>query len=286
MTSNVVNGYRRSPGARKMVRRNIKLVTEYDGTNYQGWQRQKSAPTIQGAIENAISYMTKEKIHVIAAGRTDSGVHALNQVVNFNTHSKIPPKAFVMGLNSLLSPDIVVKEACDVSLDFHACYSCKSKTYDYYILNREAPSAIYRNYSWFIPKILQLEPMKRCLELIVGRHNFSSFKAVGGSTRDSIREIYNASLKKEGDHICISIEADGFLRHMVRNIVGTLVDVGRAKKSPAEFMAILDSQNRTIAGLTAPPQGLFLREVKYGDLGLHSSDLPGDGRMLFPELIR
>lgn len=269
-----------------MVRRNIKLITEYDGTNYQGWQRQKNVPTIQGNIEDAISYMMKEKIRVIAAGRTDSGVHALNQVVNFNTHSNIPPEAFVMGINSLLPPDIVVKEACGVPLDFHARYSCKSKTYDYYILNRKVPSAVYRNYSWFIPEILQLGPMKRCLELIVGRHNFSSFKAAGGSIKDSIREIYNASLKKGGDFVCISIEANGFLRHMARNIVGTLVDVGRAKKSPAEFVAILDSQDRTLAGLTAPPQGLFLREVKYGDLGLHSSRTLEDGRMPFIDCIR
>jgi len=262
------NGYKRIvfltlEGHGTMEKRNIKLIIEYDGTNYQGWQRQKNVPTIQKAIEDAISYMTHEKIKVIAAGRTDSGVHALNQVANFRTHSKIPVGGFVKGLNSLLPPDIVIKDASDVPMGFHARYSCKAKTYDYYIVNGTTPSAIHRNYSWFVPQILRLAPMRRCLKFIIGKHDFSSFQAAGSSIKDSIREIYDAKLKKQNDLICLSIEADGFLRHMVRNIVGTLVDVGTGKKSPSDFAAILASKNRALAGVTAPPQGLFLREVRY-----------------------
>lgn len=246
-----------------MEKRNIKLTIEYDGTSYQGWQRQKNVPTIQKAIEDAISYMTHEKIKVIAAGRTDSGVHALNQVANFHTHSKIPVDGFVKGLNSLLPPDIVIKDASSVPMDFHARYNCRTKTYDYYILNQTTPSAIHRNYSWFVPQILRLAPMRRCLKLIIGKHDFSSFQAAGSSTKDSIREVYGANLKKQNDLICLSIEANGFLRHMVRNIVGTLVDVGTGKKSPSDFTAILASKNRALAGATAPSQGLFLGEVRY-----------------------
>lgn len=244
-------------------KRNIKLIIEYDGTNYQGWQRQKNAPTIRKAIEDAISHMTHEKVEVIAAGRTDSGVHALNQVANFHTHSKIPVEGFVKGLNSLLPPDVVIKGASNVPMDFHARYNCKAKTYDYYILNRATPSAIHRNYSWFVPQILQLAPMRRCLKLVIGKHDFSSFQATGSSTKDSLREVYGAYLRKQNDLICLSIEANGFLRHMVRNVVGTLVDVGTGKKAPSDFVVILASKNRALGGATAPPQGLFLREVRY-----------------------
>jgi tRNA pseudouridine38-40 synthase len=242
---------------------NIKLVIEYDGTNYQGWQRQKNAPSIQDVMEKAMEKITQEKVKVIGAGRTDSGVHALNQVAHLHTHSKISTRGFVRGLNSLLPPDIVVKEASDVPIDFHARYSCKSKTYTYHILNRIVPSAIQRNYTWFVPQALHLDPMRRCLDLIVGRRDFKSFQAAGSSVKDSVREVYAISLNKKDDAICVCIEADGFLRHMVRNIVGTLVDVGKSRISLSDFNTVLDSRNRALAGITAPPQGLFLKEVKY-----------------------
>lgn len=244
--------------------RNIKLLIEYDGTNYHGWQVQPNGLTIQEVIEKKIEIMTRQRVRLIASGRTDAGVHALGQVANFQTSSPIPVEGFLRGLNSLLPPDIVIKSAGEVEPEFHAQYGVKRKTYRYLILNRELPSAIYRNYAWHIPLPLDVSAMENAVRILLGKKDFSSFRAADPDLTDPVREVFQARWSmKEENFLCFTIEGDGFLKHMVRNMVGTLIEVGKGKISGEEFKRILEARDRRQAGITAPPQGLFLVEVKY-----------------------
>ncbi|OGP54447.1 MAG: tRNA pseudouridine(38-40) synthase TruA [Deltaproteobacteria bacterium RBG_13_52_11] len=244
--------------------RNIKLTIEYDGTAYHGWQIQPGLKTIQGVIRERISQITQEKINLLGAGRTDAGVHALGQVANFHTESTIDLIALQRGLNSLLAPDIVIKGVDEVEEGFHARFSARSKVYEYHILNQPYPSAIGRNYAWFIPHEIDLTSMQKCGRLLIGSHDFSSFRASGDESRHSIREVIRLEIEQRGGHlIVVAIEANAFLREMVRSIVGTLVAVGRGKTSVEEFEEIFQARDRRKAGMTAPAHGLFLAEVKY-----------------------
>jgi tRNA pseudouridine38-40 synthase len=244
--------------------RNIKLVIEYDGTNYHGWQVQPNGLTIQEVIEEKIQTMTRERARLTGSGRTDAGVHALGQVANFRTASTIPVEGFHRGLNSLLPPDIVIQCAEEVDFQFHAQYGAKRKTYRYVILRREFPSALFRNYSWRVPVALDIRAMEEASRLLLGKQDFTSFQGADADTEDPVREVFQTEWsKKKSDLLHFTIEADGFLKHMVRNIVGTLVDVGKGRTSPEEFRRILAARDRRQAGMTAPPQGLFLVEVKY-----------------------
>ncbi len=244
--------------------RNIKLIIEYDGTNYQGWQVQAKGATIQGIIEEKLSTITEERIHLAGSGRTDSGVHALAQVANFKTKSQLDVRSIQKALNSLLPPDIVIQRAEEVEDDFHARKAAMGKVYEYRILNRELRSAFHHGYAWHIPQKLDLEEMRKATRILIGEHDFSSFRSVGTPTRTAIREINRAEWKKDRDGLIrFEIEANGFLKQMVRAIVGTLVEVGRGKIDSGEFQKILDSKDRKMAGPTAPAHGLFLKEVKY-----------------------
>ena len=244
--------------------RNIRLVIEYDGGAYCGWQRQENGITIQQVLEECIGRMTGEEIRVIASGRTDAGVHALNQVAHFRTVSRLGERNLLMGINSLLPADIVVREVCDVPLSFHARYDALSKVYLYRICNRPVRSALERNTAWFIWEPLDLAKIAEALPVFEGTHDFSSFCSTHTDSTDRIRTILAISAEKDtSGMIHISVEADGFLRYMVRTIVGALVDIGRGKCSPKEMAEILALKDRRRAGLTAPPQGLFLKEVKY-----------------------
>ena len=201
---------------------------------------------------------------LIGSGRTDAGVHADCQVANFKTKSKIGERNLLMGANSLLPVDIVVKDLVEVVEGFHARYDVKSKIYLYQIFNNLYPSALYRNYSWFVNSPLDVDLIREAARQLIGTHDFSSFCAANSDTVNHIRKIMDVSVRqKEGGMIKFFIEADGFLRHMVRNIVGTLVDVGRGKLSPSGFLDIVEAKDRNMAGVTAPPQGLFLIKVKY-----------------------
>mgnify|MGYP001172515771 CR=1 FL=1 len=245
---------------------NIKLTIEYDGTAYHGWQRQKNARTVQETIESAIAVMVKEPVRLIGSGRTDAGVHALGQVANFNCQADIPPEAFVAGLNSLLPDDIVIRSCEVVNDQFHSQYDAKLKTYQYRILNRPIPSAICRQYAWFIPRPLNLEAMRQAAEYLIGTHDFSAFEAAGSPRSHSHRTVHDARVfAKPTDIICFEITANGFLRFMVRNIVGTLAEVGTEKISPDGFKQILATKNRDFASATAPPHGLFLVRVDYAE---------------------
>jgi tRNA pseudouridine38-40 synthase len=247
-----------------VIEKNIKLTLAYDGTRYHGWQLQRNSVTLQGIIEDKIRIMVGEPVRIIASGRTDARVHALNQVCNFITRSRLGPETLKRGLNSLLPEDIFVRDADSVSLEFHARYSAKSKTYEYRILNRREPDLFRRNYLWHIPTSLDREEMERCLSLLVGRHDFSSFRSSGSGNIDPLRTVMRSELRGPEDGVLrLTIEADGFLRHMVRNVVGTVAEVGLGRKDFAEFKEIFRSKDRRLAGIKAPPQGLFLMDVRY-----------------------
>ena len=248
------------------MEKKFKLVIEYDGTAYHGWQRQKSDRSIQAEIEKALTVMTRQAITLSASGRTDAGVHALGQVAHFACETAIEPADFRRGLNSLLPDDIVIKTCKSVPDAFHARYDAKRKTYRYRILNRAVPTAVDRRYVWHLRKELQIEAMRAVVRHLVGRHDFKAFEGTGSPRTSTVRTILRADLKKETDgYLIFEIEGDGFLRYMVRNIVGTLVEVGRGKITPEGFRAVLESKDREQAGATAPPQGLFLVAVDYKD---------------------
>jgi tRNA pseudouridine38-40 synthase len=244
---------------------NFKLTIEYDGTLYHGWQRQSSIRTIQGTIEAALQTMTGQSVTLLGSGRTDAGVHATGQVANFCLETRLTPDVFARGLNSLLPPDIVIKDCAAVHEAFHARYAARSKVYDYRILNRPTPAALFRQYAWHIRLPLNLEAMRTAMLCLKGQHNFSAFESTGSPRSHAVRTVTGVNLTGSDEDGCVvfSIEADGFLRHMVRNIVGTLVDVGLEKTSPGAFEDIMISEDRKQAGIRAPAHGLFLREVKY-----------------------
>jgi tRNA pseudouridine38-40 synthase len=245
-------------------KKNIKLILGYDGTCYHGWQRQKNGVSIQAVVEEKIQVMVGEPVKLIASGRTDAGVHAVSQVCNFITGSNIGAEAIKKGLNSLLPNDIHVKEAETVPLEFHARYNAKSKIYEYRVLNREEPDVFRRNYLWHIRMLMDTEEMAKCLSLLKGRHDFSSFRSSGSGNIDPVRTVMGAELYGPEDGLLrFVLEADGFLRHMARNIMGTLVEVGLGKTNFGRFIEILESKDRRLAGLKAPAQGLFLIEVRY-----------------------
>ncbi|RJR18568.1 MAG: tRNA pseudouridine(38-40) synthase TruA [Desulfobacteraceae bacterium] len=247
-----------------MEQKNIKLILAYDGANYEGWQYQPGRPTIQGTIEERLSKILGEPIRIIASGRTDAGVHALNQVANFKCSTRLETLSIMRGLNSLLPRDILVKSVECVSADFHARYSARSKVYEYRILNRQEPDIFLRAFQWHIRNPLDRSVMADCLEIIRGIHDFSSFRSSGSGNINPVRNLLAAELIEKGDgKLILRFEADGFLRHMVRNIVGTLVEAAQGKLMPERFGEILEGRDRTLAGPNAPPHGLFLVEVKY-----------------------
>ena len=244
--------------------KNFKIVIEYDGTRYHGWQRQKEDATIQGEIEKALSIMAAKHIVLNGSGRTDAGVHALGQTANFLCDTDLTPGVFQRGLNSLLPDDIVIRGCGQVDDTFHARYNVKSKIYHYKIFNRPVPAAINRLYVWSIRKQLDTEAMKSAASHIIGHHDFKAFEGAGSPRTTTTRHVMAADLVEADNRLLtFRIEADGFLRFMVRNIVGTLVDVGLGKTLPAEFKQIQKSRDRTRAGATAPARGLCLMEVRY-----------------------
>ena len=247
--------------------RNILLKIEYDGTNYAGWQYQKNAKSIQEAIEAALKRITGRKARLISCGRTDAGVHALGHVANFKTTSTISLRNIRRGLNSVLPKDIVIKEAGEAPLKFNSQLDAKSKLYVYTILNRPTPTAISRDYVRHIPYELDLNLMKREARCLIGKHDFKSFQAADaewrGYLRSSVRTIKKLEVRKKGDLIKIEVEGDGFLYKMVRNIAGTLIEIGRGRFKPRSMKKILKAKDRKLAGPTAPAKGLCLVEVKY-----------------------
>ena len=244
--------------------RNIKLVIEYDGKEFNGWQKQPTKLNIQGEIERAIKQITGEEVDLTASGRTDAGVHALGQVANFKTNSNIPIEKIPIALNSNLKKSIVIKSAEEVEERFHSRLNCKRKTYRYIINNSKYGTAIYRNLETHIPMKLDIQKMQEAVKYFEGEHDFKAFKASGTSSKSSVRTIYKAEVMETGnERIYIELTGNGFLYNMVRIISGTLVEVGLGKIEPNEIKTIIDSQKRENAGKTLPPQGLYLIKVEY-----------------------
>ena len=244
--------------------RNIRLLIEYDGTNYQGWQVQPKGPTIQGILEEKLGLLTGRPVQLFGSGRTDSGVHALGQVAHFKTQSRMDIHTIQRALNSLLPPDIVIQKVEEVDEGFHARKHSKSKIYEYRILNRNLRSAFHRGYVWHIPQKLNLAEIRKATQSLVGEHDFSAFCTVGSPTRTTVRRVIRAEWRRGRDGLLrFEIEANGFLKQMVRSIIGTLVEIGKGKMKAVEIRMILNSKDRKEAGPTAPAQGLFLKKVKY-----------------------
>jgi len=252
--------------------RNLKLVIAFDGAAYSGWQRQPDAPTIQGVLEEKIAIMTGASSTVWGAGRTDAGVHALGMTANFLTHATIPCASFMKGLNSLLPTDIRVLDISEVGAEFHACHSAVGKTYFYNMIHGREALPSERLYNSAFRGQFALDTMRACLESIIGEHDFSSFEAVGSRDlsrpggRGAVRRIFSAELQEDlhcPGRVLFTITGDGFLRHMVRNIVGTLAHVGQGKRTVDDFQTVVAARDRKIAGPTAPACGLFLEKVHY-----------------------
>jgi len=250
--------------------RNIKIEIEYDGTNYHGWQIQQKEPdeigrekTIQGVIERILGGILQEEIRLIGAGRTDAGVHAFGQVANFKTKSKMPMAVIQRALNALLPKDIIIVDIEEAKADFNARYNAKTKAYRYEILNRAYGSVFDRLYQHYVPYKLDVRLMSREARGLLGRYDFKSFQASDKRERNSIRNIRRISVKKDGPLVIIEVEANGFLYNMVRNIVGTLIEIGRGKFPPGSMRRIKLAKDRTLAGPTAPAKGLSLVRVRY-----------------------
>jgi pseudouridylate synthase I len=245
------------------VERNIKLTVAYDGTNYHGFQRQKNAVTIQHILEEKLAKFFGHPLKLIGAGRTDAGVHAHGQVVNFLTHGTIPCERIPLAAKSALPADIVVLSAEEVPLDFHARKSAQSKIYVYRIYQNRLPNPFYRNYTWHITEPLDVKAITNAAQAIIGTHDFSAFRAAGGAAISPVRTILEARCRMEGQVLELTFWGTGFLYHMVRNLVGTLLDVGMGRLDKAGFIRILVGRDRNKAGITAPPQGLYLQQVMY-----------------------
>ena len=244
--------------------RNIKLTIEYDGKDFNGWQKQPNKLNIQGEIERAIKQITGEEVDLTASGRTDAGVHALGQVANFKTNSNIPIEKIPIALNSNLKKSIVIKSAEEVEERFHSRLNCKRKTYRYIINNSKYGTAIYRNLETHIPMKLDIQKMQEAVKYFEGEHDFKAFKASGTSSKSSVRTIYKTEVIDAGnERIYIELTGNGFLYNMVRIIAGTLVEVGLGKIEPNEIKTIIESKKRENAGKTLPPQGLYLVNVEY-----------------------
>ena len=254
--------------------RNIRLTIQYDGTDYSGWQVQQNGTTIQGLLENAATTVTGGNIRITGAGRTDAGVHAFDQVAVFKTSSKLEPDVMRNALNAHLPLDIRVIFAEEVSDDFHPRYNAGNKTYSYLISGTGPYSIFLRRYSWQMAWQLDCASMKKAAKHLTGKHDFSSFQAAGCSARHPEREIIHIEIDEltsmgfmgftlDAPLIKISIKANAFLRHMARNLVGTLVEVGKGKLPPDDIAEILELKDRNKAGPTAPACGLFLEKINY-----------------------
>ncbi len=255
-----------------MMNQNFKIIIEYDGGKFFGWQRQKDQITIQEEIEIALSKILNQTINIYGSGRTDAGVHAFGQVANFHADTAINPLKIKQAVNSLIKLPIVIRDCTIVDEKFHARYNALSKEYHYFILNRQDPCAIKREYQWHIKSLLDIKIMNQCCEIITGINDFKSFENTGSPRSSTSREVFFAKIhspennrpnNRPNNRLVFKICANGFLRYMVRNLIGTIVLAGTHKITPDGFKKILEAKNRAKAGATAPPHGLFLKKVNY-----------------------
>ena len=245
--------------------RRIKLIVAYDGTEYSGWQIQPEAQTIEMCLDKAIHELTGENVHVTGASRTDAGVHAYGNVAVFDTESTIPGDRFTFALNRFLPDSIVIQDSWEVSVDFHPRHCNTRKTYEYRILNTAVPLPQKRNFTWHVTGSIDIDKMREAAAYIVGEHDFKSFCCVRTQAESTVRTIYSLEVLQEGSEIIIRIKGNGFLYNMVRIITGTLIQVGKGRFKPEYVKQMLEAKDRTVAGQTAPPQGLTLVGIEYVD---------------------
>jgi tRNA pseudouridine38-40 synthase len=243
--------------------RTIKLIIEYEGTQYVGWQVQPNGLSVQEILEEALTRLLKEKVRISSSGRTDAGVHARGMVAAFRTEKTIPVRAFSDGLNSLLPPDIAVREAEEVHSAFNPRRDAKGKHYRYTILNATRRSPLNRLIAWRVGCELDVSAMTRAARYFIGERDFAAFRASNCAAKTTVRRIDDLDIRREGDFLVIDVRGSGFLKYMVRIIVGTLVAVGKGCMSPDDISPLIESGDRKRAGITAPPQGLCLVEVFY-----------------------
>jgi tRNA pseudouridine38-40 synthase len=242
----------------------FKIVVAYDGTDCVGWQRQANGVSIQGLIEDALRVLDERDVPLHGAGRTDAGVHALGQVASFDLQRALPAGAIVRALNARLPGAIRVLSAEEAAPDFHPRFSARRKTYRYRIWHADAINPFESRYAWHVPGQLNVDAMRDAAALIAGRHDFAAFQAAGGSTVTTVREIFESRVKLSGELLTYEVTGDGFLRYMVRTIVGSLVEIGRGRQPVDWIGRVLAAGDRALAGPTAPPHGLFLVCVGYG----------------------
>jgi len=243
----------------------IAIGIEYDGTAYNGWQRQRNGTGVQECLEDALTEVANETIEIICAGRTDAGVHASGQVAHFNTTADRSDHGWLLGANSKLPDDINVSWVQRVDDEFHARFSAIARSYRYRILNRPVRSALQRRHAWWVYQKLDHERMHDSAQALLGGHDFSAYRAAGCQASTAVREITSIGVARNGDQIVLDVTANAFLQHMVRNIMGTLVAVGSGEEDAAWAREVLESRDRTRGGMTAPPHGLTLVCVDYPD---------------------
>jgi tRNA pseudouridine38-40 synthase len=254
---------RGAPAAHASEIRRIAALVEYDGTDFAGWQSQVHSVSVQDAVEAAVGFVAGHAVIAICAGRTDSGVHAAGQVIHFDTSAMRTPRAWVLGSNTKLPPSIAVQWAGEVPVGFHARHAAVRRIYRYYILNRSARSALQRRRTAWIHRPLDAEAMHGAAQVLIGEHDFSAFRSIECQSKTPVRRVQRIHVERTGDTVWLEIEANAYLHHMVRNIVGTLLDVQR-EPDPAGAMArILAGGDRRAAGITAPASGLYLWRVEY-----------------------
>jgi tRNA pseudouridine38-40 synthase len=241
--------------------RNIRLLIEYDGTGFVGWQIQRQGRSVQGELEHTLKQLLQENVNVIGSGRTDAGVHARGQVANFRTTREWPVKEIHQALTATIAEDIVVLAAEEVPLEFHSRYSAVERRYQYFVSTIK--QAVTRQYCWYIPYALDLGTMNRASELIQGQHDFEAFSKTDSGTNDYVCAVNSAAWRSEDHYLVFQIRADHYVRGMVRALVGTMIDVGRGYRTPDEFEVLLVNKDRVKVGPAAPARGLFLEEVRY-----------------------
>ena len=243
--------------------KNYALIVEYDGCAFSGWQRQQNAPSVQQTLEDAIWQAMKERVNLIGAGRTDAGVHAQGQVCNFRSNTRIPADKLPFVLNRALPHTVQVQDAFEVPWGFHARYLAQGKHYRYIVRVTRFPSALWHHRAWQMPYRLDMEAMRRAAAALAGTHDFKAFCASGSEVKSTVRTLYRIEIKKEGSDIYFDFFCNGFLYNMVRILVGTLVYVGQGRISAGQVGEILRSTDRRLAGITAPPYGLYMVSVRY-----------------------
>ena len=241
----------------------IRIKLEYDGSNYSGWQLQVGQDSIQARLEAALERIFSRQVRVHGSGRTDAGVHAFGQVAAFDLPRDFPADELKRAMNALLPPDIALIEASAVSDDFDPRRDARLRAYEYRVLNRERRSAFDYRYAWLVPSPLNLNAMNEAAQRFVGEHDFTSFRSLGSEETTTLRRVFVSEWRRDGERLCYRVEANSFMRHMVRTMVATMVEVGRGKLAPGQVTALIEARDRLVAPASAPPTGLFLVEVRY-----------------------